>query len=107
MGITKNDCIWSSDIDTFGLCSAGLGDCKDDCPFYNKNDLEAMNERLKIKAIKAEAYKEFAEQYKNQIKNYTGQFTDNGFMVNLEAVLRAIEFVKDKLVGEDHEKIHT
>lgn len=52
--------------------------------------------------IKAEAYKEFAEKYKDQIKNYTGMFTDDGFMVNLEAVLSAVDFVKERLAGDNN-----
>jgi hypothetical protein len=52
--------------------------------------------------IKAEAYKEFAEEYKDQIKNYTGIFTDDGFYVSLQAVLSAVDFIKEKLVGEDN-----
>lgn len=60
--------------------------------------------KIKIEEIKAEAYKEFAEKYKNQIKNYTGMFTDEGFMVSFEAVLSAVNFIKDKLVGEDNEQ---
>ena len=50
-----------------------------------------------IEFAKAEAIKEFAETYKNQIKNYTGMFTDEGFMVSLEAVLSAVDFVKDNI----------
>ena len=55
-----------------------------------------------IKTAKSEAYKEFAEEYKDQIKNYTGMFTDDGFMVNLEAVLSAVDFIKYKLVGDEN-----
>lgn len=47
--------------------------------------------------IRAEAYKEFVEAYKDQIKNYTGMFTDEGFYVSLEAVLSAVDFIFEKL----------
>jgi len=53
------------------------------------------------KTIRAEAIKEFAEKYKDQIKNYTGMFTDNGFMVSHEAILAAVDFIKEQLVGEN------
>ena len=78
------------------------------------NRLQADSKRLKkvqmqlddalkmYHVIKAEAYKEFAEKYKDQIKNYTGMFTDDGFMVNLEAVLSAVDFVKERLVGDNN-----
>lgn len=50
--------------------------------------------------IKAEAIKEFAKAYKDQIKNYTGMFTDEGFYVSHEAVLDAVDFVLNKTLGE-------
>lgn len=53
-----------------------------------------------VAKIKLEAYKEFVEAYKNQIKNYTGMFTDEGFYVSLEAVLSAVDFVYEKLSKE-------
>ena len=51
--------------------------------------------------IRAEAIKEFKEKYKDHIKNFTGKFTDEmGFVVNLEAILFAVDFVADNLVKE-------
>ena len=48
-----------------------------------------------------EAAKEFAERYKNQVKNYTEMFTDDGFkMVSLEAMLGAVDFVLIQMIGE-------
>lgn len=55
--------------------------------------------KIKYKEAKSEAYKEFVEAYKNQIKNYTGMFTDEGFYVSLEAVLSAVDFIFEKLKG--------
>lgn len=55
--------------------------------------------------IEIQAYEKFAEKYKDQIKNYTGMFTDFGFMVNLEAVLNAVDFIRDKLVGENNDQM--
>ena len=49
---------------------------------------------------KAEAIKEFAEAYKEQIKSCTGMFTDDGFYVPLDAVLRIVEFCKEQMIGE-------
>ena len=49
---------------------------------------------------RAEAYKKFAEEYKDQIKNYTGIFTDDDFYVSLQAILSAVDFIRDKLVGD-------
>ena len=51
--------------------------------------------------IEIQAFEKFAEAYKNQIKNYTGVFTDEDFYVSLRACLSAIDFIKFKLVGED------
>ena len=50
--------------------------------------------------IKAEAIKEFASAYKDQIKNYTGMFTDEGFYVSHEAVLSAVDFVLNRMAGD-------
>lgn len=58
----------------------------------------------KIKEVKAEAIKEFAKAYKDQIKNYTGMFTDEGFYVSLDAVLSAVDFVLNKTLEEMVEK---
>ena len=55
---------------------------------------------LNIKSIKAEAIKEFASAYKDQIKNYTGMFTDEGFYVSYEAVLSAVDFVLNNKLKE-------
>lgn len=52
------------------------------------------------KVIKAEVVKEFAKAYKDQIKNYTGMFTDEGFYVSLDAVLSAVDFVLNKTLEE-------
>jgi hypothetical protein len=49
---------------------------------------------------KAEAIKDFAEAYKEQIKSCTGMFTDDGFYVPLDAVLRIVEFCKEQMIGE-------
>ena len=46
------------------------------------------------------AYKAFAEAYKDQVKNYTGMFTDDGFYVSLSAILDAVDFVCEKKVEE-------
>ena len=55
--------------------------------------------------IKAEAIKDFAEAYKEQIKSCTGMFTDDGFYVPLDAVLRFVEFCKEQMIGEQDESI--
>lgn len=49
---------------------------------------------------RAEAIKEFAEAYKEQIKSCTGMFADDGFYVPLDAVLRIVEFCKEQMIGE-------
>jgi hypothetical protein len=60
-----------------------------------------------LEAAKAEAIKEFAEDYKDQIKNYTGMFTDDGFYVSFEAIMSAVDFVLNKklddMVGDNDE----
>ena len=88
---------------------------KEECTIRQHNEIKELRaeiERLKkgwkadvilTADAKAEAYKEFAEEYKDQIKNYTGIFTDDGFMVNLEAVLSAVDFIKNKLVDDDND----
>lgn len=82
-------CAWERDI----FAEDMKEEIKKDCSYL----------MLDIKTIKAEAYKEFAEEYKDQIKNYTGIFTDDGFMVNLEAVLSAVDFIKNKLVDDGND----
>lgn len=47
-----------------------------------------------------EAIEDFAEAYKEQIKSCTGMFTDDGFYVPLDAVLRIVEFSKEQMIGE-------
>ena len=47
-----------------------------------------------------DAYKAFAEAYKDQVKNYTGMFTDDGFYVSLSAILDAVDFVCEKKIKE-------
>ena len=43
---------------------------------------------------KSEARKEFAEEYKDHIKRFTGMFSSQlGFAVSLDAVLNAVDFV--------------
>lgn len=61
-----------------------------------------ISEALDIEheAIRNCAVKEFVERLKEQIKYYTGMFTDEGFYVSLEAVLSAVDFIKEKMVGE-------
>ncbi len=56
--------------------------------------------RRQLKTAKSEAVKEFVEAYKDQIKNYTGMFTDEGFYVSLDAVLNAVDFVCERLSEE-------
>ena len=65
--------------------------------------LEEENDFLKsidIDKIKAEAVKEFAEAYKDQIEDCTGMFTDEGFYVPIDAVLNAVDFIRERLVGD-------
>lgn len=50
--------------------------------------------------IRAEAIKEFAEAYKEQIKDYTGMFTDDGFYISLQAALSSVDFIKEKMTEE-------
>lgn len=47
--------------------------------------------------IKTEAYKEFAEAYKDQVLNYAGMFTDDGFYISFEAVRSGVDFILEKL----------
>lgn len=58
---------------------------------------------LQTKAkIRKEAVIEFAKRYKEQVKNYTEMFTDDGFkMVSLEAMLGAVDFVFRQMFGDD------
>ena len=66
----------------------------EDCAGCNQWKCDCSNER-------AEAVKEFKEKYKDHIKSFTGKFTDEmGFMVNLEAIIFAVDFVADNLVKE-------
>ena len=44
----------------------------------------------------------FIEEYRNQIKTYTGMFTDDDFYISLRACLSAIDFIKFKLLGEEN-----
>lgn len=55
--------------------------------------------QMELEKARAEAIKEFAEEYKDQIKDCTGMFTDDGFYVPLEAALNAVDFIKEKLMG--------
>lgn len=66
------------------------------------NDIEYDHHLLVQEAsiIKTEAIKEFASAYKDQIKNYTGMFTDEGFYVSHEAVLSAVDFVLNNKLKE-------
>ena len=41
-----------------------------------------------------------AEALKEHISSFTGMFTDYGFMVDLQAVLRAIDFLSDDCAQE-------
>lgn len=51
--------------------------------------------------IRVEAIEEFKEKYKDHIKNFTGRLTDEiGFVVNLDAILYAVDFVADNLKKE-------
>lgn len=46
-----------------------------------------------------------AEALKEHIGSFTGMFTDEGFMVDLQAVLRAIDFLSDDVgIDVDHWK---
>ena len=52
-------------------------------------------------SIKTEAIKEFAEEYKDHIKSFTGMFSPQlGFTVSLDAVLYAVDFVCEKMTNE-------
>ena len=67
--------------------------------------IEELNEQIEHlvflnETAKSEARKEFAEAYKDQIKNYTGMFTDEGFYVSFDAVLNAVDFVCERLSEE-------
>lgn len=62
------------------------------------NAVKFLNEQLS--SVKAEAVKEFAEAYKDQIEDCTGMFTDEGFYVPLDAVLNAVDFIRERLVGD-------
>lgn len=66
---------------------------------FEKNVYEAVEE-LRNK-IKAEAVKEFAEAYKDQIEDCTGMFTDEGFYIPLDAVLNAVNFIRERMAGEN------
>lgn len=101
-----------------GECRCGLKGCRitrNALALINRKDAEI--ERLnavseicgdchrqyaeKIERAKSEAIKEFAKKYKEHIKNFTGRFTDGmGFMVNLDAILFAVDFVADNLLKE-------
>ena len=50
--------------------------------------------------IREESIKEFVDRYKDHIKNYTGMFTDYGFYVSLDAVLSAVDFIKEEMIGD-------
>ena len=71
-----------------------------------KTDFLTVREKLKLSQsdiveIRNEAIKEFTGKYKEYIKNFTGMFTDGmGFVVNLDAILFAVDFVADNLVKE-------
>ena len=55
---------------------------------------------------KTEAYKEFAERYEEQIRSYTGIYTDEiGFAISYNAIISAVNFVCDELTErkEDEE----
>ncbi len=49
---------------------------------------------------RTEAIKEFAKTYKDHIKDFVGMFTDEGFYVSLDAVLNAVDFICERMVGE-------
>ena len=53
------------------------------------------------KETRAEAFKEFAKAYKDQIENCTGMFTDEGFYIPRDAVLNSIDFICERLVGAE------
>jgi hypothetical protein len=94
------------------LCREDL--CDDALYLINRQQAEIETLRVNVKASKriiqrlkerilmskTEAVKEFAEAYKDQIKNYTGMFTDEGFYVSLDAVLSAVDFVLNKTLEE-------
>lgn len=48
--------------------------------------------------VKADAYNEFAERYVEQIRSYTGIYTDEiGFAISYDAIISAVNFVCDEL----------
>lgn len=53
-----------------------------------------------LRFVMTEAYKGFAEAYKDQVKNYIDMFTDDGFYVSLSAILDAVDFVCEKKIKE-------
>lgn len=85
--------------------------CENDgCYFVLKQRLGELEDKIEqgllvelpTKAkIRKEAVIEFAKRYKEQVKNYTGKFTDNGFMVSLEAMIRAVDFVFRQMFGDE------
>ena len=53
-----------------------------------------------IHEISKKAVKDFADRYKEHVKSFTGEFTDNGFMVSLNAVLTAVDFIEEQFSVE-------
>ena len=88
----KNDCLLA--VSNTGLLNIVI----DELVESMKSDFSRLEDFSDL--IKAEAIKEFAKAYKDQIKNYTGMFTDEGFYVPLDAVLSAVDFVLNKTLEE-------
>ena len=67
---------------------------------HKKTTVEGCTAFESESRLKAEAVKEFAEAYKDQIEDCTGMFTVEGFYVPLDAVLNAVDFIRERLVGD-------
>lgn len=72
-----------------------------------KETIERLQKQLDEKCDKcitrdrAEATKEFVNEYKDHVKSFTGMFSPQlGFAVSLDAVLNAVDFVCEKMTKE-------
>lgn len=55
------------------------------------------NDRNQYHKGYVDGIKDFAEAYKDQIKNYTGMFSDEGFYVSHSSVLSAVDFICERM----------
>lgn len=83
----NHKCIYLSDDETTEYCVDSI------CPKY-KTETQ----------IKSEAINEFVNEYKNHINSFTGMFSPElGFTVSLDAVLYAVDFISEKILGRNGE----